>query len=282
MKVLPNRKCGRVKQGLYAVGEMSSAGSLLPFTALVAPIPAEISNPRVAQRVGIAETLLAGAGLQPARGESFAGLPSVGVADLWGKSAGYETVWDAIAETRALGISRRIANVPDLVVPYLVLMMHMDADVYSMQEAYATAASVWDIEIPEWFEMKRAGGSLLRPFVLNNAYSLWAQPFLEAKSLGIKDDDDFMYHPYVKLYAAIHELKKAYLYNEFKREFGIYTEQGVFGLSWVTSICYVLGEDETEVPPALAKRGVEAAVGEDDPRATETDAWEGLGKWKAR
>jgi hypothetical protein len=245
--------------------------------------------------VGIAETLLGEVGLQPPSGEAFAGLPLVGVADLWGKSAGYETVWDVIAETQAKGISRRIANVPDLEVPYPVLMMHMDADIYSSQEAYTPSVSVWDIEITKWFEMKRAefDGS---PFVLSGAHDLWAQPFVVAESLGRKGDDDFMYHPHVKLYTAIHELKKVKLYNEFRFEFNIYVDQGIFGLSWITSICYVLGEDETEVPPALAKRGVEAAVGEDDPRAAErygskgeyfplvganfdTDAWGELGEW---
>jgi hypothetical protein len=260
---------------------MGPGGTLLPFTALVAPFPAEIENPRAQQAISISATLENATGLWLPDGtsqKSFAGLPVYGVADLWGKGAGYKTVWDVIEETRQKGVCRRIPQVPEVELPCPILMMHMDAVVSR------TYRAPHDLKV--WLhghgvEWSMTGGEDEPPGYQLGTVS--GQPWhSEAESLGRVGDDDFMWHPYVKLYKKIAGLKEEKLFSEFCRQFGM--EQGVFGLSWITKFAYVLGEGETEVPDHLKAKGVEAAVGEDDPRAKfleELDdaAWDELEAW---
>ena len=55
MIVLSNRKCGRPKAGaLYMISRKSAGGTLLPFTAIAAPLSAEIASPRKPEVVDVA------------------------------------------------------------------------------------------------------------------------------------------------------------------------------------------------------------------------------------
>jgi len=280
--VLSNRKCGRVRGGgLYATGVLSPEGTLLPFTAIAAPFEAHVPNPRAPAYIDVPATLqrvglVSDAG-NPAYAEPFAKLPRLGIVDLWGMSAGYETAWDVIEETCRLGISRRIAQVPSLQVPYPVLMAHKNAVV---DFAHLEFVDDW---LRDWAE-RQPWGEGMSPTepgwgyeydtgkgfsVLYNEHS-----WLGAESLGRVGDDDYLWHHYVDLLWAVGQLTAQGVLDKFLHETGSELREGVFGLSWVTAIAYVLKPHETEVPEHLAEKGVVAAVPEGDPRGLIAEAEE--------
>ncbi len=260
--ILKNRLCGAtVPGGLYATGLPSADGSLLPFTALVAPVLAEIRNLRAQQIVSISETLMGGGGLaEPTGTEPFRwkGLPAVGLADLWGIGAGYRDPWDVIQEVMEMGICRKVNAVSELRLPFPVLMMHMKADVNAPWVDW-TLPSDPDMLVERLGELTG----------LDDIEGLWAQPFLEAQSLGWDGDDNYLWHPYVTLYQSMAELRAKKKYTEFCRKFGFVFTQGIFGLSWITSYYRPVKKDEPVdyVPDDLARQGVKSALTEDDPRA---------------
>lgn len=275
MIVLPNRKCGKVKSGgLYAIGRKGVFGTLLPFTAIAAPLPAEVANPRKPQVVDTARTLTGLAGLvnydEAAIIGRFARLPKIGLADYWGQSQGYRNVWDVVEETQRFGICRRVANVPSVPLPCPVLVLHAEA-------VMSVPPSRSGVTIKSWLDgygirWDFQGVQALREYVEDVQpllVSVDDQPWREAHSLGRKGDDDFMWHPYTDLWRIIPELKRHQLFKRFRQECSARFEQGVFGISWLTDFCYVLKDDETEVPAHLAERGVVGAFAQDDLRAKE-------------
>jgi len=255
--VLPDRKCGTPRKGLYMTGELSPSGTLLPFTALAAPFEAIIAHPRSYQKVDIWETLYHANGLRTSGcAPPFAGLPQQGIADLWGKSAGYECVYDVAIETCMKGICRRIAKVPDLETPFPVLMMHMHA--------------VVDAPIPEmaWDWLETMGIEWSRTQGIENPIDVLDRPWQAASSLGRVGDQDYMTHPHFDLWRVISEMAVNENYLDWWLEDNqVELRQGVFGLGWITKVVYVLGKDDEEVPEAYADRGVLPAVNTHDPRA---------------
>jgi len=267
---LPNRRCGKVTPGgLYAVSRMSAFGTLLPFTAVAAPLPAEVANARKPEIVDTARTLCGLAGLVHLDPHvdigRFARLPKIGVADYWGQSQGYKSVWDCVEETQRLGVCRRVANVPSVPLPTPVLMLHAEA----VMDVSGQRARDWLTEQFGWTAEQE-------PAWASSVYSdrfgmvdVEDQPWREAHSLGREGDDDFMWHPHVKLWEIMPQLRKRRLFSKFRGECGVRFEEGVFGLSWITDVAYVLKRGEKEVPNHLAARGVIAAVAQDDSRARE-------------
>lgn len=252
MFIMMNRKCGKVKGGgLYLVGEPSPDGTLLAFTAIAAPFEARIAHPRNHQIVDVPTTLLKADGLRVDGNDSFAGLPKIGIADLWGKSAGYTTVWDVIAETATKGISRRVAHIPDIPRPFPILMMHMNT-VLNIPNPNAAVEWLLDHGIT----------------INEEVYPLFGMPWRGAESLGHVGDKTYLDHPYVALWAALAALDPE-LMQMFLEYHQIEFRQGVCGLSWITQAVYVLKDDETDVPEELAEKGVIAGIGESDPRAAE-------------
>lgn len=263
--VLPSRKCGTPKKGgLYSISLMSPNGTLEPFTALVAPQPAEIDNPRSPQVVSIPATLESEiGGLHFPTGQEsrlWKSIPSVGLADLWGVGAGYKDTWDAVAETKAKGICRRVAKVSDLRTPIPVLMMHMEA-VVTLPETVT-----WD-EVNAWLDERDI--EPVQTYDPDAAVFIHDKPYLDEEKLGRVGCDTFLWHPYIKLYMLLSELRARRLRTKFLREFDVSLTQGIFGLSWITAFVYVLGEDEDTVPDELAQKGVLSAITEDDPRREE-------------
>lgn len=260
--VLPNRKCGKVRQGLYLISRTSPNGTLLPFTALVAPFEAYIANARSYQVVDIPSTLANLSLTLDSDLEASHNLPKKGLADLWGMSTGYKEVQDVIEETMLKGVSRRVAAIPDIEFPCPVLMMHMHA--------------VLDIPDPErawkWLNDKTGW----EPYIefafpdMTDAPTVYvdSRPWLDAESLGHVGDDTYLWHAYAALYELIPQLQKDDLWDWFMEWFCIEYRPGVFGLSWITHAAYVLGPGETEVPAKWADRAV-PAVGESDPRAVD-------------
>jgi len=185
-----------------------------------------------------------------ARGDGngpFAGLPQYGVADLWGKSFGYDHVWDVIEETRRLGVSRRISGVPSLTPPYPVLMMHVEGFV-------SVPTGDWQF-VDRYFDVAEID----------------TRPWRDAESLGRVGDDSYLLHPHTEFYKFVSDMDRDDTLDDFMEYTRTEFHQGVFGLSWITDIVYVLGRNDTEVPEKYADRGVVAAVTQDDPRAEDVD-----------
>lgn len=260
MHVMHKRLCGTPRSGLYAVGEVSSNGSLLAFTALAAPVPAEIQNPRAAEKVHLRFTLNAGLGLVPPgpglMDLPFAGLPLVGMADLWGKASGYETVSDVVGETLNKGIARRIPAVPDVSLPCPILMMHMDAHFYAVREG-------WQERVIRF---------------VNEWEPLWAiqcnvedQPWRDAPSLGRSGDDMYLWHPYMAFWQALSDIGGPTERERSVADMGGRMAQGIFGLTWVTKFVQVLRQDQDHVDEKYARQGVLPALSPDDPRAKDAD-----------
>lgn len=255
--VLPKRKCGTPRSGLYLVSRMSPSGSLLPFTALAAPFESMIANPRSYQVVDMPSTLLNLGLTFDSDLEPTHNLPKYGIADMWGMSAGYPFVWDAIEETRRLGVSRRVANIPDIPFPIPVLMMHMHA-MWDMPGTGETALN-WLCDNFGWESLSEHNGV---------AASTPSMPWCLAKSLGHVGDDDYLWHPYARLWELIPQIDRDERLEWFLEWFQVEQRPGVFGLSWITHAAYVLGPGETEVPAKWADRAV-PAVSETDPRAVD-------------
>lgn len=270
MLVLPNRRCGKVKKGaMYMVSRKSVLGTLLPFTAIASPLPGEVRNPRKPEVIDTSRTLTGLAGLIHVDPHvsfgRFARLPRVGLADFWGKSAGYVNVWDCIEETQRLGICRRVAQIPDVPLPCPVLMLHaeavVDVDWISVRYWLGGRGIRWDFQ----------GVQVLRKYVEDGqplqdcrTVGVEDQPWREAHSLARKGDDDFMWHPYAKLWEVIPQLKKRRLFGRFREECSVRFEEGIFGLAWITDFAWCLREGEKEVPDHLAAKGVIPAVAEGD------------------
>jgi hypothetical protein len=200
----------------------------------------------------------------PSGGAGYSGTPAVGLADLWGKSAGYRSVYDVIEETQALGPCRRIARIPDVELPCPVLMMHMDAvlftDAGGNPDGSKLAAWLSPYLLDQWEPENEVGHWLSRP---------WQD--YEGSRLGRVGCDTWVEHPYVHLYEAIRALKKKRKYSAFLAEFGLAEYPAVFGLTWFTYWARVLGPDETEddMSQAEIEAGVIPAYTQDDPRAQE-------------
>lgn len=257
MMVLPKRKCGRVKCGLYAVSEASENGTLEPWTWLAYPFPAEIANPRKAEPISMGDTLDMRAGLWPPTPYPVKpyGLPAVGVADLWGRSAGYKDAWDVAHECSFKGTARRIAQVPDVPLPYPVLALH--------KEAMLVSPLGWGV-VQDWL----LGHDLVwSPMGDGVDWTVDDTPWVGAESLGRVGDETYHGHPYTGLMRVMPELRRRRLRSQFVRECQIEFEEAVFGMTWITAIVWVLGEEESAVPKELAKKGVLPAMGEGDPRA---------------
>ena len=261
MIVMSDRECGEVQDGgYYGVGLSGPGGTLKMWTWLPAPLPAEIANPRAMQTIGVTPTLTGQGGLCGPTGDdtSFAGLPTIGVADLWGKARGYKTPWLVAEETMRLhGISRRIPKPPDLPLPILVLVMHGDA-VINLGKGTLTDALLWigkalavDVFSPNWADLD-------------------TQPWREAESLAMAKDDNYAWHPYVLLWQFQEELRQKKLWGKFVKAFDVTTEQGVFALTWINAIVKVVGVDQ-EPDEVLTeedvRKGVQPAYHHDDPRA---------------
>ena len=247
--ILPDRKCGTPKKGLYMTGTLSPTGTLHPFTALAAPFEALIAHARSYQKVDMWATLGQCNGLAFDGADlPFARLPRHGIADLWGKAAGYEHVMDVILETMEKGISRRIAKVPDLETPFPVLMMHVDA--------------VVNAPIPEmaWDWLEDMGIYNL------DRDTVSTRPWHTAPSLGRTMDRTYLDHPYINVWEAIQKMDREDKLDWWIEDNQIELRQGVFGLGWITEVVYVLGKDEDEVPEKYVEKGVVAAVNEHDPR----------------
>jgi hypothetical protein len=265
--ILPNRKCGTpVKGGTYGISRMALGGGLKPLTALAAPLPAEIANPRKPQLVDTARTLTADVGLWAPDPDwdyqgRFARLPRTGLADFFGVSQGYRNFWDVLFETSVKGLCRRVAQPLDIPLPCPVLLMHsqvvVDADWVDVEEWLREQGIEW---APGHLDSTPEG-------LVRNTAMMDDQPWREAQSLGHTGDDDFLWHPHSLLWQAIATLCERRLLAKFVRECDVQFGQGVGGLSWLTDWAMVLREDQDEVPDHLARKGVIAAVTEDDPRA---------------
>lgn len=259
MIIMHRRKCGTPRGGLYAVGEMGPGGTLEPCTALVAPLEAEVTNPRAAEKVHIDQTLTSGFGLVPPDGHEptrFAGLPVVGLADLWGKSAGYRTAWDVLEETMAKGIARRIPKVPDVTLPCPVLMMHMDAVIKPKSQNGRNVA----VDMALFDSPALTKGSWA---------ALVEQPWLEAESLGRAGDETYLDHLHVHFWSAwrnhIFNEPGSYAKHELKR-MEIDLVQGIIGIGWINAFVQVLEPDQYNVDPKLAAQGVVPGLAPNDPR----------------
>jgi len=226
------------------------------FTAIAAPVEAEIHNPRAAEKVHIYATLNAGYGLigpGPGLGsQRFAQLPTWGMADLWGKSARYKTVWDVIQETFFKGVARRIPTVPDVTLPCPLLMLHMNT--FANRPMTSNISALKEL-LPEFFSGSPP-----------NDLFLFDQPWRKAASLGRRGDETFMSHPHVKFWEAIGQMDTRKRNKTLKR-MDVRLTQGIFGLTWITAFCQVLGPDEDHVQDNLAELGVLPALAPDDPRA---------------
>lgn len=256
MIVLPRRKCGVPRPGLYAVGARAPRGTLNAFTAIAAPVEAYIANPRAAEKVHIHASLSAGYGLIPPGpglgSEPFAQLPIWGMADLWGKSAGYKTVWDVIEETVAKGVARRIPKVPDVTLPCPLLMLHMNT--FASPRMTTNTDTLREL-LPEFFSGSPP-----------NALFLFDQPWRDAKSLGRSGDDTFMSHPHVRFWQVIGQIDTRKR-NKTLKELDVRLTEGIFGFTWITAFCQVLKPHEDRVHDNLAQVGVLPALAPNDPRA---------------
>ena len=277
MIVLPDRRCGTVeKGGLYMISRKSIFGTLRPFTALAAPLAAEIANVRRPEVVDIARTLCGVAGLIHLDPHvdfgRFAKLPKIGLADFWGKAAGYVNTWDCVEETQRLGVCRRIANVPSVPLPCPILMLHAEAVV----EPFNWIAMWYWLHDRHGIEWDVQGVQVLRKYVEDGqplqdcrVVGVGDQPWREANSLGRAGDDDFMWHPYVGLWHIIPQLRERRLLKKFREECSVRFEEGIFGVSWISDFCLVLEDDQDEVLGHLAVKGVIPALTENDPRVKE-------------
>lgn len=247
--VLPNRRCGRVRPGLYLVGRRSPHGTLNAFTAIAAPFEAVIPYNRSYFVIDVPTTLTGGHWLRTDGNAEFGGLPRLGIADLWGKSVGYESVWDIIQETRLLGLTRRVSQIPDIPRPFPVLMMHVDAyfDI-PLLSLFMDILNNHEVHVDDMLEDKS-----------------WTR--LYDKSIGRRGDPDFMDHQYVYLYEMQKVLERTGDWDGILEDCRVEMRQGVFGLSWVTDAVEVLPHDRNHVREDLAERGVLPAVSVDDPRA---------------
>ena len=253
MFVLPDRRCGTPRSGLYLVSRMSPNGTLLPFTALASPFESMIANPRSYQVVDMPATLINLSLTFDSDLEPTHNLPKYGIADMWGMAAGYLYVWDAIEETCRLGVSRRVGNIPDLPFPIPVLMMHMHAVLD------APSGACWDYLSRQYgFEQICDHDGTIG--------TIGNMPWCLAKSLGHVGDNDYLWHPYAKLWELVPQMDRDEKLDWFLEWFQVEQRPGVFGLSWITHAAYVLGPGETEVPAKWADRAV-PAVNERDPRA---------------
>lgn len=256
--VLPNRKCGRVRPGLYLVGRGSPGGHLRRFTAIAAPFFAITPSPQAPFQIDVPTTLKRAEYLRTDGTEEFGQLPRVGIADLWGASAGYTNVWDVIAETRQYGITRRVAWIPDIPRPFPVLMLHVKA-YYN----HAIGAGRAALHLEDLFGKSKNTNWTL-DFMPWHVAGMPPNPY----KLGTVNCPDFMEHPHVDLWrqeASSDPHVRGELVH-FKNLCGTELKQGVFGLSWVTDAVQVLrqGQDPSEV-----RTGCLPAVGEDDPRAAD-------------
>ena len=291
INVLPNRRCGTVKQGgLYACGELSPYGTLNAFTALVAAFDSEIANPRAAQAISIPQTLEYLMLCPPGGNDrEYKHLPAVGFADLWGKCY-YPTVWSVIEETMEKGISRHIAQVPDIPLPAPVLMMHMDAVIEPPDAPDSPFKHTFTPEDCQYqaLEPMLAKLNVTWHYANDMGMTPTVRPFKwhddAVPSLGHRGDPTFMDHPYVSLYRAFSDLQDTKKLKKFLKDNKVNQAQGLFGLSWITKYVYVLKDDEDTVPDKFAHAAwaVEPGVGVDDPRAAhaqEIDSWADLEEW---
>lgn len=273
MPILPDRKCGQVKEGaLYLGSGMSPSGTYESCTVLAYAHPADVLNARAPVAIGLAATFdnnRAGAfaapgGSTPAWKNFRRGL---GLLDLWGASY-YKEAYDALLETRMAGPNRRISPQTLKMVagqlPIPIFMQHVRGMVSTTHpdgwDGVAEALyKLGDFEY--WTNPENRDGWDLAPMVE-------AQPWRAAESLGRVGDPTYWDHPYTEFLAILTELRDKGKLSKLTRDAQLVFEPGIVGLTWATRVLYVLPEGEDEVPEEYAAYGARPAIGEHDSRAS--------------